>query len=82
MNDTQKQIQTIKENTTDYEMFEKIIYDGLHLYPEKPTDQEIADAIDNYLWDLYKNSGAQWVDAWDERHRENVWDYIEAEREE
>ena len=77
MNDTHKIVQAIKDNTIDYEFFVKAIVDGIRLDKPPPTDEEIYEQIDNYIWDLYKNSGVQWLDAFDERHRENVRDYIE-----
>jgi hypothetical protein len=67
-------LERIKARTEDYDMFEKIIIDGVgraHYEPE-PSEKEIKKYIDMYLLELYENTGIQWVDAWDERHRENV----------
>ena len=80
MNDTHKIIQAIKDNTTDYHFFVRAIVDGIRLDNPPPTDEEIYEQIDNYIWDLYKDSGIQWLDVWDERHRENVRLYLENER--
>ena len=70
-------IKKIKSNTKDYEQFEEIVFDSLLRYNEPPTETEIENAIDEYIWDLYTRSGIQWLSAWDERHRENIATYIE-----
>ncbi len=67
-------IQKIKDNTENYHMFERIIIDGVRRgdFEIEPTEKEIKKYIDIYLLEMYEASGIQWVDVWDERHRENV----------
>ena len=67
-------LERIKANTQDYYMFEKIIIDGVGRgnFEIEPTEKEIKKYIDIYLLEMYEASGIQWVDAWDETHRENV----------
>ena len=67
-------LERIKANTQDYCMFEKIIIDGVGRgnFEIEPTEKEIKKYIDIYLLEMYEANGIQWVDAFDETHRENV----------
>ena len=78
-NEKDQAVQHIKDNTSDYKMFETIIIEGLARRDEvaNATEKQIRNGIDEYLWDLYLQFGIQRVDAWDERHRENAPYFIE-----
>ena len=75
-----KTLKRIKSRTEDYHMFERIIISGVGSgdFEIEPTEEEIKKYIDIYLLELHENSGITRVDAWDERHRENVRSMMEA----